>query len=144
MNSPASDADLLRRYAATGAPDDLTGLVQRYVDLVYSAARRQLCDSHAAQDVTQQVFIVLLRKGRQLRPETVVASWLLKVTALECRNVIKAEARRARRERKVAQMRSEVGAERAGGESDHSSMAPGWEELSPHLDAALEELSAGD
>jgi RNA polymerase sigma factor (sigma-70 family) len=135
MNSAASDADLLRRYAATGAPDDLTGLVQRYVDLVYSAARRQLCDSHGAQDVTQQVFIVLLRKGRQLRPETVVASWLLKVTALECRNVIKAEARRARRERKVAEMRSEVGEQGA---------SPGWEELAPHLDAALDALSAGD
>src|SRR5258706_1706672 len=135
MNSPASDADLLRRYAATGAPDDLTGLVQRYVDLVYSAARRQLCDSHAAQDVTQQVFIVLLRKGRQLWPETVVASWLLKVTALECRNMVKAEARRARRERKVAEMRSEVGEQGA---------SPGWEELAPHLDAALDALSAGD
>src|SRR6478672_3470531 len=98
MDGLPSDADLLRRYALSGAQEDLAALVHRYVDLVYSAARRQLGDAHAAQDVTQQVFVVLLRKGRQLRADTVLASWLLKVTALECRTVMKAEARRARRE----------------------------------------------
>jgi RNA polymerase sigma factor (sigma-70 family) len=139
MTAVSSDSDLLKRYATTGAPEELTPLVERYVDLVYSAARRQLGDAHRAQDVTQQVFIVLLRKGRQLREGTVLASWLLTVTALECRNAVKSEARRSRRERKVAQMRSEAGGTGGGG-------AEGlvWEELTPHLDAALETLSAGD
>src|SRR3569833_146580 len=132
MKTVVSDAELLRGFAATGAPGELTALVELYVDLVYSAARRQLGDGHAAQDVTQQVFMVLLRKGRQLRPETVLGSWLLKVTSLECRNVVKAEARRARRERKVAQMRSEVGP--PGGGQDAASVAGTWEELSKHVD----------
>ncbi|MDB5321878.1 MAG: polymerase, sigma-24 subunit, subfamily [Phycisphaerales bacterium] len=147
MDPFPSDAELLRRYAATGAGEDLTALVHRYVDLVYSAARRQLGDAHAAQDVTQQVFVVLLRKGRQLRAETVLASWLLKVTALECRNAKRGEARRVRRERKVAQMTPEVGAPPGGGGANDDADESGshrWDELAPHLDAALGELSAGD
>jgi RNA polymerase sigma factor (sigma-70 family) len=142
MDELPSDGDLLRCYALSGAQADLAALVHRYVDLVYSAARRRLGDAHWAQDVTQQVFIVLMRKGRQLRPETVLASWLLTVTALECQNVKKAETRRARRERKVAQMKPEAGGQSNEGAA-HSTAAD-WAELAPHVDAALDSLSAGD
>lgn len=143
MNEELSDAQALARFAAGGNHADLTVLVHRYVDLVYSAARRQLRDAHAAQDVVQQVFIILLRKGRKLRPDTILAAWLLKVTALECRNALRTQARRQRRERKVAQMTSQ-----ASGRDDEIAQKfagdPAWEELAPHLDAALDTLSAGD
>jgi len=141
MNAVADDdVSVLGRYAQSGDPAEIAVLVHRYVDLVYSAARRQMRgDAHAAQDVTQQVFVVLMRKGRQLRADTVLASWLLRVTALECRNVIKGEARRARRERKVAEMTGEARTD-GGGASDKQA----WDEVAPHLDAALGSLSAGD
>src|SRR5438477_3431495 len=83
MNPLPSDAELLQRYGQSGQHADLAPLVQRYVDLVYSAARRQLGDAHDAQDVVQQVFVILLRKAHKLRPQTLLAPWLLKVTALE-------------------------------------------------------------
>src|SRR4051812_47095005 len=86
MTSSPPDPELLERYARTAARDDLTPLVTRYLDLVYSAARRQLGDPHRAADVTQQVFVVLMRKAPRLPPRTVLGSWLLKVTAFECRN----------------------------------------------------------
>src|SRR4051812_8724823 len=105
-----ADVELLSRYAQTAGRAELAALVARYLDLVYSAARRQLGgNADRAQDVTQQVFIVLMRKAPTLRPGTVLASWLLKVTAYECRNVLRAESRRTRREREVAAMTPETG-----------------------------------
>jgi RNA polymerase sigma factor (sigma-70 family) len=137
MSSDTSDIELLRRYAQTGSPEDLDVVVARYVDLVYSAARRQLGDRHWAEDVTQQVFVVLTRKAKGLRDQTALASWLLKVTALECRNFLKGESRRAKRERKAAHMAPEA---QTGSTAERSL----WEEVAPHLDAAMQQLSAGD
>jgi RNA polymerase sigma factor (sigma-70 family) len=143
MEPLPSDVELLRRYAATGAHADLTVLVHRYVDLVYSAARRQLRDAHAAQDVTQQVFVILFRKRRDLRPDTILPSWLLKVTSLECRTAMRTRSRRLRRERKVAQMTPED-ASHSASPANSPSQASDWDELAPHLDSAMNELSAGD
>ena len=48
------DAELLRRYAAEGADDAFAELVRRHVNLVYSAALRQLNgDAHLAADAAQ-------------------------------------------------------------------------------------------
>src|SRR4051812_17728327 len=81
MSYHDADYDLIERYARTAGADELTQLVGRYLTLVHSAARRQLGgDAHRAADVTQQVFIVLMRKAKTIRPGTVVASWLLNVT----------------------------------------------------------------
>ena len=50
-----SDAALLGRYAETHCEDSFTELVRRHVDLVYSAALRQVNgDAHPAQDVAWQ------------------------------------------------------------------------------------------
>jgi RNA polymerase sigma factor (sigma-70 family) len=137
MSSDTSDIELLRRYAQTGSPEDLEVVVTRYIDLVYSAARRQLGDRHWAEDVTQQVFVVLMRKAKGLRDQTALASWLLKVTALECGNFLKGESRRAKRERKAAHMVPEAHTVK----TEEGSL---WEDVAPHLDAAMQQLSAGD
>ena len=80
-------------------------------------------------------------KGRQLRADTVLAAWLLKVTALECRNALKAKNRRVRRGTAgCADDDSEVGTQQAASGGDEVN----WDDLSPHLDAALDELSDGD
>jgi len=48
------DCDLLRRYAETHSEDAFAELVRRHINLVYSAAMRQVNgDSHLAQDVAQ-------------------------------------------------------------------------------------------
>jgi hypothetical protein len=48
------DCELLRRYAETKSEDAFAELVRRHVNLVYSAAMRQVNgDSHLAQDVAQ-------------------------------------------------------------------------------------------
>ena len=95
-----NDLDLLREYTEGGprAQAAFSELVTRYVDLVHTAAARQVRDRHAAEDVTQVVFIVLARKAKRIRPGPTLGSWLLGVTRLASNDWLKGEARRRRRE----------------------------------------------
>ena len=58
----------------------LEALVGEHVDLVYSAALRQVRDPHLADDVTQAVFMVMVRKAERLPREELLGPWLVKVT----------------------------------------------------------------
>jgi DNA-directed RNA polymerase specialized sigma24 family protein len=59
------DATLLHRFAVESSESAFSELVRRYLDLVYSAALRQLNgDSGLAADICQSVFIDLARKAR--------------------------------------------------------------------------------
>ncbi len=53
------DADLIREFVQDGSDTAFAELVKRHVDLVFSAARRQLGDAHLAEEVTQSVFCLL-------------------------------------------------------------------------------------
>lgn len=76
----------------TDSPPSLETLVAAHVDLVYSAALRQVRDPHLADDVTQAVFVVLARKLERLPPAELLGPWLLKVTrytALTARRAVR-------------------------------------------------------
>src|SRR6266516_1271727 len=71
------DYDLLRRYAETNSEEAIAELVRRHLDLVYSAALRQVNgDAHLAQDVAQAVFSELARKATALSLRRALAGWL--------------------------------------------------------------------
>src|SRR5688572_12949528 len=88
------DLSLVRKYVEDGDHQAFAQVVRRHVDLVYSAARRQVPDPPAADDVTQLVFMTLARKARALRPGCVLAAWLLSVTRNVALNANTASARR--------------------------------------------------
>jgi DNA-directed RNA polymerase specialized sigma24 family protein len=50
------DAELLREYVTSGSDVAFAELVDRYVDFVYSTARRQLGNAQLAEEVAQAVF----------------------------------------------------------------------------------------
>jgi hypothetical protein len=71
------DCELLRQYARTRSEAAFAELVQRHVNLVYSAARRQVNgDAHLAQDVAQMVFTDLARKAPSLCRRDTLTGWL--------------------------------------------------------------------
>src|ERR1051325_3125095 len=131
----ASDQELLREYAATGAQAAFSHLVERHVALVYSAALRQTANHAMAQDATQAVFVILARKAATLRRETALSGWLFRAVRYAALDARKIEARRQVREQEAAQMQRIDSIHEA--ESD-------WEQLAPLLDEAMTSLGVKD
>lgn len=108
MNVP-DDFELLERYARGRSQQAFAELVRRHVDLVYSAALRQVRDPGTAEDVTQTVFVLLASRAATIRPQTILAGWLLNTAHFAARDTRRAAGRRRRHEqaaarRKAAQM----------------------------------------
>jgi RNA polymerase sigma factor (sigma-70 family) len=130
------DLDLLRDYANTGSSRSFALLVERYVDLVHSAAlRRVQGDVHRAKEVTQMVFIDLARKAAQLSRHPLLVGWFHQSTRWAAANVLRAERRR-RLQEEAAAIARELTAD-PGQPLD-------WESLRPMLDAAIDQLGESD
>jgi RNA polymerase sigma factor (sigma-70 family) len=129
-----TDQQLLQAYAASRSEAAFAELVHRHIDLVYSAALRMVCDSHQAEDVTQGVFVALAQNARQLTQHPVLSGWLHRTTQNLAANAVRTNVRRQTREQEAAAMNELLSAG-----SDVS-----WEQIAPHLDAALGELSEPD
>jgi RNA polymerase sigma factor (sigma-70 family) len=128
-----TDQQLLREYAASRSDSAFRELVRRHIDLVHSAARRLVRDSHTAEDVTQAVFTALSKDARKVSSHPVLAGWLHRTTRHLSTNVIRADARRRLREQQALVMSPPA-----------SEPEPLWEDIASHLDAVLGELSESD
>jgi RNA polymerase sigma factor (sigma-70 family) len=118
------DAELLRHYARDRSDEAFAELVRRHLNLVYSAALRQVNgDTHLAADVTQLVFVDLARKARGLTGHRVLAGWLFTSTRFAASKLVRSEQRRRRREHASDSMH------------DHeTSRSEAWEGIGPVLD----------
>jgi RNA polymerase sigma factor (sigma-70 family) len=131
------DADLLRRYTQECAQDAFTELVRRNMDAVYSAALRRVGgDTHLAQDVAQEVFVILARRTSELVNHPVLSGWLYTTTRNVAANLIRREYRRKFREQKDQAVHEPYFSEQQH-ETD-------WLQVSPVLDEAIDELTEND
>src|SRR5215831_6357584 len=130
------DIELLGRFVEQHSEADFAVLVRRQIDLVYSAALRQTRNPHAAEEVTQAVFVVLARKAGGLLRHATLTGWLYQATRLTAANYLRTESRRARREQE-AYMQSLI---------NQPAECPqeAWTQTAPLLESAMGELSAED
>jgi RNA polymerase sigma-70 factor, ECF subfamily len=88
------DVALLGRVAA-GDSDALLILHERYVNQVYSVARRVLGDGQMAEEVTQDVFMKLWQKSQRYDARLGrFSTWLLSVTRFAAIDRLRHEGRR--------------------------------------------------
>jgi RNA polymerase sigma-70 factor (ECF subfamily) len=129
------DRDLLSAFVfvSQSSADAFGEIVRRNIDLVYSAARRQLGDSNLADDVTQAVILLLARKAKTIKGP--LAGWLVSATYYACRDAKKMAARREYHEGQAALLRQE-----SVSEADE----PQWEAYAPILDEALARMKSSD
>ena len=127
------DMELLRQYAEEGSEPAFAELAKRHVNLVYSTALRHVSRSHAAEEITQAVFVVLARKAKSLRRSIVLSGWLYHAVRLTAANFQRSEIQRIRREQE-AYMQSSVN------ETEDDT----WTQIRPLLDTAMAGLSEKD
>lgn len=123
-----SNDELLRRYLREDSQAAFALLVRRHVDLVYSAALRQVRQPQLAEEVAQAVFVDLARQARTLPADQPVSAWLYVVTRRTAIDVVRREVRRRAGEgaaAALATMRTE---------------STGWTEIAAVLDEAMAAL----
>ena len=89
-----SDMELLRAYDRQGSEEAFAELVRRHINLAYSAAFRHVGIAAHAAEITQTVFVMLVRKAASLRPDTVLEGWLYETTRLTSLSFLRGERRR--------------------------------------------------
>src|SRR3954465_12669111 len=94
MTMIESDLQLLARYARHHAEEAFAELVRRHLNLVFSAALRQVRSPQLAEEVAQATFISLAREANRLAPDTILAAWLYQVAHRTAANVVRRESRR--------------------------------------------------
>src|SRR5689334_25337097 len=103
----SDDMALVREYAENNSEQAFATLVSRHVNLVYSVALRQTRDPHLAQEITQDVFIILARKAKSISPKTILPGWLCRTARYVSGNRLRNQRRRHFRERD-SQMQSNL------------------------------------
>ena len=125
----SSDRECLESWARHRDVASLQTLVERYLGFVHSSALRRTGDAAQAAEVKRAVFLVLARRARRLRKNTVLAGWLFDVTAVACRKL-----KRVGRLRRLWRWISR---------KPRPALPPDatlWARLAPSMDRALERL----
>src|SRR3954467_2364677 len=95
------DNELLAEYLKNDSEEAFATLVARHVNKVYSVAMRHVGNPHPAEEITQAVFVILLKKARTLRKETMLSGWLYCTARLTAVTFLRSEIRRSRREQEA-------------------------------------------
>jgi RNA polymerase sigma factor (sigma-70 family) len=132
-----SDLDLLEKFARQNLQDAFGEIVRRRLDLVYSAALRQVRSPQLAEEIAQSVFADLARSaskmsGTGVPPVGSLTPWLYAVTRRTAIDVIRKESRRQLREQIAVEM------------NNMSATTDEWTQIAPLLDDAMNALDETD
>ena len=126
------DVQLLREFGERNSEAAFRTLVERHAGMVHGTAMRLVRDATAAEEIAQAVFILLARKAPKLSSGTVIAGWLHQTTRYVALEALRAERRRQQHHQEFAAM------------NDSADSAAVWNQITPHLDEALNGLGGHD
>ncbi len=127
-----TDMELVREFARNSSEAAFTELARRHLNLVYSVALRYTGPGGDAADIAQAVFIILARKAGRLNHRTVLTGWLYETTRFTAARWQRTAARRHAREQEAYM------------QSLDTESAAAWQQLAPHLEAAMSQLAERD
>ncbi len=119
-----NESVLLQRFASTGDAEAFSEIVRRHAGMVYGASLRVLSDVDRAADATQETFFQLLQNASDITGS--VSGWLHRVATRKAVDVIRRDSSRKKREAQYA--------------ADRTVDAQKWQDISPYVDEALDEL----
>jgi RNA polymerase sigma-70 factor, ECF subfamily len=133
--SPQSDAELIALLQA-GQTNALGILYSRHAGLVYGVALQVLSDSHEAEDLTQDIFLSLIRKGGYDPKRGALRTFLAVLTRSRAIDRLRSQTRtQARLRKQVADEQTEDSYDRLVEEISEV-------ERSQEVQAALAQLSS--
>jgi uncharacterized protein (TIGR03435 family) len=127
------DLTLLRDYARSHSENAFATLVSRHINLVYSVAMRQVGQPHLAEEITQNVFIILARKAGTIGDGVILPGWLCRTARNVSSETLRNLRRREKREQE-AQMQIVI----------NQPEPETWTQIAPLLDRAMETLGQKD
>ncbi len=131
-----ADSRLLTQYVEDHSQTAFAALVQRHVNLVYSAALRQLGgDAHLAWDASQSVFLALAQNAGRLVHHGALTGWLYTTTRFVCAKLVRTRQRARIREEAASAMNEIL---------DEGPVEPDWSAVRDMLDDAMHELGPRD
>jgi RNA polymerase sigma factor (sigma-70 family) len=136
MSVGMNDGVLLQEFVRKKSEAAFQELVRRHGPLVYSCARQRVGDPHAAEDIAQSVFLALAIKAASLPADVSLPGWLYRATRFASAKYQRSEQNRREREMKAHQHQQL--------HETALDTAALWQEISPHLMEALDDLSAPD
>ena len=143
------DLQLLERYARQGSEEAFGQLTARHLNMVYSAALRQVGgEASLAQDVAQLVFTNLARKAAALCTQArgqaiagtdkdrcfLLVGWLHRDTRYTALELLRKESRRRHREQEAVAMQL----------LDAQDPPADWSQIRPLLDETLDRMPVAD
>lgn len=127
-----SETEMLRALAGSQSEKAFSEFVRRYAGLVYSTAKRRLANPSLAEDITQMVFIRFAKNQPKVQTHAELAAWLHRTTVNISIDLWRSETRRHARELQAVVM------------EPPATDTVVWEEISPKLDEALNQLNDED
>lgn len=118
----ASDTSLYKRWQRTRDAQAFTELVRRHSGMVFNACLRVLGDASAAEEVTQECFIALMKASTPIN--TSVGGWLYAVATRRALDTLKGDHRRKQREHRYAEQTPLLA-------------EPEWKDLQRYADEAI-------
>ena len=127
-----SETELLQAFREKRSEEAFAELVRRYAGLVYSVAKRRLANAALAEDITQIVFIRFAKTPPKVCGHAELVAWLHRTTLNVTIDTWRSETRRRTREQLAVDMQPST---------PETAI---WEDISPNLDEALNQLNDGD